>query len=416
MDGIEDSNTPTGLTPGTQPDRPGLNWRTLPLTLKAILVANVVTACSLFLTWASFLFIQISGIDTGYGQVSLAALILAVILYAFALNKTDHQKSLVLGASVMLMAATASHVIFGLALSNYFESSDGEMFSGLASRGAGYKIGLLAAAAAFAFSIRVANDVVRGTQLKEVTPDWKLNDIAGVASAAIAPSLLVFYDTWQAPLIGGVLLLVVWYYGQKQKLFVTSIRPLMLAASLLTVTGSVIIGLAVDSETSTSNQSENQFFNFSSDEQKSCAEVFAAGTDTNEAINTSSCEDSDTGVLTFVLTQEYECQDGLTLHVNDYGWGKDGGTWNSPNGAVAPIGTCNGLASDLCSEAFKPGTTTLESWGSDGATCVGDDGEISFVISLSMSCWKSDKKYVLNDYGWGFINEPWQKGDPPYDC
>ena len=46
----------------------------------------------------------------------------------------------------------------------------------------------------------------------------------------------------------------------------------------------------------------------------------------------------------------------------------------------------------------------------------GADGKATMVFTMTLPCFSSDKTYLQNDYGWGYIEEPWQAGSPPSDC
>ena len=142
--------------------------------------------------------------------------------------------------------------------------------------------------------------------------------------------------------------------------------------------------------------------------------VFADGADTDKVADVSSC--SKDGSLHFVFSDRTECTDGTRLFSNEFGWGFSGKKWNVSTSGVIPIGTCTGLKADKCSDAFAPGVITDKEWTSGTPQCIGDDGRPTSVFLMALPCFKSSKEYISNEFGWGYVGEPWQKGDPPSDC
>jgi len=68
-----------------------------------------------------------------------------------------------------------------------------------------------------------------------------------------------------------------------------------------------------------------------------------------------------------------------------------------------------------CSEVFADGVTTQRSWDEDGVTCM-DDGERTFVITMESFCMEQDDAPLTNDYGWGYVDEPWNADEDAPDC
>ncbi|HSP03310.1 MAG TPA: hypothetical protein VLR27_07415 [Acidimicrobiales bacterium] len=69
-----------------------------------------------------------------------------------------------------------------------------------------------------------------------------------------------------------------------------------------------------------------------------------------------------------------------------------------------------------CTEVFADGATTQRSWDEDGVTCLDRDGERTFTFTMEAFCWEQDEAPLANDYGWGYVDEPWHAGEDAPDC
>lgn len=69
-----------------------------------------------------------------------------------------------------------------------------------------------------------------------------------------------------------------------------------------------------------------------------------------------------------------------------------------------------------CTEVFADGETTQRSWDEDGVTCEDEDGERTFIFTMEAFCWEQDEAPLTNDYGWGYVDQPWSAGEDAPDC
>jgi hypothetical protein len=69
-----------------------------------------------------------------------------------------------------------------------------------------------------------------------------------------------------------------------------------------------------------------------------------------------------------------------------------------------------------CTDVFADGVTTQRSWDEDGVTCEDEDGERTYVFTMEAFCWEQDEPPLANDYGWGYVDEPWNAGEDAPDC
>jgi len=76
------------------------------------------------------------------------------------------------------------------------------------------------------------------------------------------------------------------------------------------------------------------------DVEQTCAERFAPGRPTADVVaenEAGPCLDGDEVV--FAVDTSWECPDGTAIHqAGDYGWGRDGGTWQGPEVPAPDLG------------------------------------------------------------------------------
>lgn len=92
-------------------------------------------------------------------------------------------------------------------------------------------------------------------------------------------------------------------------------------------------------------------------------------------------------------------------------------------GVVGLVGGVGGFVIDdgggsdaRCTEVFADGETTQRSWDEDGVTCEDEDGDRTYVITMEAFCWEQDDAPLTNDFGWGYVDEPWNAGEDAPDC
>jgi len=219
-----------------------------------------------------------------------------------------------------------------------------------------------------------------------------------VSTAVGAASFTAFVDWWVVSIVLGVLSGVVWIALTRPRITGSLVATIGLIGSFGAIGGGVVEG-ALGSANSKDN---------------SCSSIFRTGAKVDALNEVDTCRNDDG--LTFVFLESTDCTDGRSLLSNEFGWGYRGGTWTAGRESVLPIGTCTGLAADRCTDAFAPGTVTDEAWSNGSPRCIGVDGTPTYLFILSWNCWNSGKRYLQNDFGWGFIGEPWQAGEPPSDC
>jgi hypothetical protein len=93
-------------------------------------------------------------------------------------------------------------------------------------------------------------------------------------------------------------------------------------------------------------------------------------------------------------------------------------------GVVGLLGGVSGFVVDddggtdlaSCTDVFADGATTQRSWDDDGVTCVDEDGDRTYVITWEGFCWEQDEAPLRNNYGWGYVDQPWNTGEDAPDC
>lgn len=69
-----------------------------------------------------------------------------------------------------------------------------------------------------------------------------------------------------------------------------------------------------------------------------------------------------------------------------------------------------------CIDVFVDGATTQQSWDDDGVACVDDEGDRTFMLTWAAFCWEEDDTPLTNDYGWGYVDQPWNAGEDAPHC
>jgi hypothetical protein len=403
-------------------------------SVRAVIAAtSIVFICS-FLPWVQVLVFSVSGIDIWYGKVALASTALALTLFYFLTKSKERQRLFTVLISSALALTTSMYVYISCAMSAAFTSEGGSSFTGFASRGIGLEVGVVFAAVALGLSLTILHHVFTGHAVQERSAVWREPELLAVGAASAGLSLLSFFDVFLVPIIGGLLVAGVWFGIKRSRQFSLQIGNIVLAIAVLTVGVGIIEGIVFQSQGDSSSVDAGLDFGDLSNSDSSsietdssaedsptdttlesdqlCAKVFASKKTTDEASDVFSCRNN--GETVYVDTNRISCTNDSVLVYNDYGWGKVGSVWNVANSKVIGVGDCLGLKSDLCSQAFAPGVATEDSWEYKDLWCVGTDGKLVSVPSLfAMPCFESNKQWITNDFGWGYLGEPWQTGDGP---
>jgi len=405
-------------------------------SVRAVIAATSITLICTFLPWVKVLVFSVSGIDIWYGKVALASTALALTLFYFLTKSNERQPLFAVLISGALAITTSMYVYISCAMSSAFASEDGSSFTGFASRGIGLEVGVVSSAVALGLSLTILHHVFTGHTVQERSSVWREPELLAIGSAAAGLSMLSFFDVFVVPIVCGVLVAGVWFGIKCSRQFSLQIGNIVLAAAVLTVGVGIIEGIVFQSKSSstsadagldfgdlsngdsssieTDSSTEDFITDTTLESDQLCANVFANKKTTDEARDVFSCRNN--GETVYVDTNRISCTNDSMLVYNDYGWGKVGSVWNVANSKVIGIGDCLGLKSDLCSQVFALGVTTEDAWQSTDLWCVGTDGKLVSVPSLfAMSCFQSDKRWITNKFGWGYLGEPWQIGDGPTD-
>lgn len=382
--------------PATVPDSPSATQR-LPIAVIVTFAAAALALIGSFLPWVSILVFHVNGTD-GDGVITAIASAAAIALLASTFRLKQRLLLLTSLASIALAITAFIYLWDSAQLSRVVGGKSTEFLGGMIRPGAGLVIGAISAPLAFLLSITLVQQARAKQSIRVASERWGAREVAMLACSSVALSFVAFADWWGATIVLGVIAGTTWFVLNRPR----TVAPLMLTIGLV-MPGTAIVGAVLEGALGGSSSSSS-----------SCSSIFKDGASTADAITHDSCQDH--GKFTFLFTESTSCKDGSTLRSNDYGWGYESGTWHSGDSAVLPIGTCNGLAADRCADAFAPGTITEEAWNEGTPQCIGSDGKPTYVFMLSWSCWNSEKKYLRNDYGWGYIGEQWQAGEPPSDC
>ena len=401
-------------------------------SVRAVIAATSITFICSFLPWVQVLVFSVSGMNIWYGKVALAGTVLALTLFYFLTKSKERQRLFIALISGALAITTSMYVYISCAMSSAFASEDGSSFTGFASRGIGLEVGVVSSAVALGLSLTILHHVFTGHAVQERSSVWREPELLAVGAAAAALSMLSFFDVFVVPIVGGVLVAGVWFGIKRSRQFSLQIGNIVLVAAVLTVgvgivfqpqgnSSSVDAGLDFgdlsnsDSlTTGTVLSTEDSITDTTLESDQLCAKVFADKKTTDEASDVFSCRNN--GETVYVDTNRISCTNDSVLVYNDYGWGKAGSVWNVANSKVIGVGDCLGLKSDLCSQVFAPGVTTEDAWQSTDLWCVGTDGKLVSVPSLfAMPCFESNKQWITNNFGWGYLGETWQTGDGPTD-
>jgi len=403
-------------------------------SIRAVIAATSITFICTFLPWVKVLVFSVSGIDIWYGKVTLASTALALTLFYFLTKSKERQRLFTVLISGALALTNSMYVYISCAMSAAFTSEDGSSFTGFASRGIGLEVGVISSAIALGLSLTILHHVFTGHVVQERSAVWREPELFAVGAASAGLSLLSFFNVFVVPIVGGVLVAGVWFGIRRSRQFSLQIGNIVLAAAVLTVGVGIIEGIVFQSQgdsssvdagldfgdlsnsdsssMETDSSTEDSITDTTLESDQLCAKVFANMKTTDEASDIFSCRNN--GETVYIDTNRISCTNDSVLVYNDYGWGKAGSIWNVANSKVIGVGDCLGLKSDLCSQAFAPGVTTEDSWEYKDLWCVGIDGKLVSVPSLfAMSCFQSDKRWITNEFGWGYLGEPWQTGDGP---
>jgi len=414
-----------------------------PIAVVVTLVAAGIAGVASLLPWASVLVFSVAGTDSVNGKVTLFAAAAAITLLIVGSRRRLLERRLTWIATACLFVVAGVYVYVGCQMSAAFTDSDAKEFSGWISRGFGLEIGIVSSVVAFAMVLTLLQHVRSGASLLTPSPVWGQREVGVFATATAALSLLTFYDVFFVPLIGGLIAGGIWFLLKRSQPLTGHVGRIVLVVVCVTVGGAVVEGVAFgldndsepadlwnfesdddsgDSTPDTSNSSDfgadtSEVDAFVDPSDRPCEDVFSEAETTDDAREIYGCQRGDETV--FILSETVSCVNDSMLVYNEYGWGKAGAKWNSSASATPALGECQGLAGDRCRDAFAVGVTTNESWEGMFAdiSCVDDNGKVVEVgSSYSTPCFDSDKSWITNDYGWGFIGEPWQAGDGPDGC
>lgn len=143
-----------------------------------------------------------------------------------------------------------------------------------------------------------------------------------------------------------------------------------------------------------------------------CTRFFSAGLPTGQIDEPVRCLDN--GSETYVFPIIWNCADGRTLIVNDYGWGYRDGLWSTSG--EAPFENCRSSADMPCREIFADGTQTRAEWNEGYLECFDDEGKIDYVVTSRWECFDSNEIQLTNRYGWGYLGQPWSANEDSPFC
>lgn len=418
----------------------------LPLIVVLTLVGAGVAAVGSILPWASVLVFSVAGTDSWYGRVTLVVAVTALVLLFTATRKPHRQKQFTYLAAGCLAVCAALYIFIGYQMSAAFTDGDAKEFSGWISRGFGLEIGVVASVIAVGCAAILVMHVRRGGSLTDRLALWGDRETIVFSVSLAATSLLTFYDVFFVPLIGGVVAGVVWCLVKRSQPLSGVASRISVVLIALALVGGVVEGVVFglddeaepadfwnfgtddtldlsDSSTSDSQGDGSDVTgdtvggeSLFGDDSRPCVEVFADVKTVDQAYAVFGCEKG--GETVFPTMETVSCKNSSMLMYNDYGWGKSGAAWNQAKKATPSLGDCQGLAGDTCSDAFAVGVETQKGWDFADLHCLDDSGKIVQVSGgFSMICFESDKQWIANDFGWGYIGEAWQEGDgPPNGC
>lgn len=411
-------------------DSPTANGRT-PVAVLVVLVGAAAACLGSILPWASILAFTVNGFD-GDGKFTLLFAGAAVALVVAALRISGRQFLLASLTSVCLAAASAIFVYDSVRITRVADGKGSAVFADLVRPGAGLVIGVLGASVAFVVSLTLVAHTRGGNAVRRASAMWGPKEVAVLATSTCAVSLLALVQWWVVAIVLGVLATGLWVVLNRPRLSSRSVTWFGAVAAVAAIGGGIAIGATRDSSDKAGLESLSSLLNNETTggsgsgpfesfplgdtiaPEPSCDSIFRDGAPTDDVRETDTCQGA--YGLTFVFTDSTSCTDGSTLYSNQFGWGYGGKSWSTPAGGVQPVGRCSGLDADLCTEAFAPGRITKESWQSGLPTCIAEDGSQSMVLTYELPCFNSNKVYLQNSFGWGYLNEPWQSGEPPSDC
>jgi len=408
------NNSGNPLPPPTVTQNTVTGSKSIPIGPLAVLVGAAAAALGSILPWASVLAFSVNGFD-GDGKITLIASGFSITCLVAALRVKGRQLLLAVLSTLGLGVAAGTFIYDAVTITKAIDKSQSEILGSIIRPGVGLLIGVVGSTLAFVVSLTLIAHTRRGLNIREASSTWGPREIGVLATSSAAVSLLAIVQWWVASVVVGVIAGIVWGVLRRPRLASPAVATFGLVAALAAIGGGIGEGVTRNHSAPRSTDSLSALASAGgSDAWPSCDSVFKAGSPTDDAANASSCTKD--GSLTFVMSDRTECANGTTLVSNDFGWGFTGQTWNSASVAAVPIGTCTGLSADKCTEAFSPGVTTLEVWGTLMPQCLGADGQPTRVFTLSWPCFNSGKSYLQNDFGWGYVDEPWQAGEPPTDC
>lgn len=386
-----DARDPLPPPPPTSPRTP------LPTPVLIAIIALLVALVGSFLPWARVLFFSVNGTD-GDGIVTAIASGVALALLGAALRTGTRPLLLTSLASVSCAICTGTYVFDAARLTSWASPDEDSIIEISITPGFGLIVGAIGSAIAFSMLISLTVSAKRGRQVREHIPSLGARSVTILSVVSTVLVFLAFTHWWRATIALSVVGVVIWYFAKNSSV-PSNIARLGVIGCFVATGGAVLEGFTVDSGQQTS---------------RDCERIFESGADPTVVADTDTCRGPDG--LTFVDLETKNCLDGRSLRMNQYGWGFAGEPWSSVTDAPAPYADCFGLADNRCALGFATGITTRSEWDSDPVTCLDPSGEAVNVYSFSWSCFDSNKRYVSNDYGWGYIDEPWRLGEPPGSC
>lgn len=363
------------------------NLRHLSLVERVTVGAVGMSLLSVFMPWARVLVFSYQGTDSDWGIIIGLCSVLALLLFAFDIEQVKNKSQQRDIATGLCAVNAVLYLYCAIRFADVIDvGGDASLLWGVVSFGVGMYVGVISSVAAL--TMLVVDRISRG---KEIGMRFRVCLIAGaVGVVSLAVSRWGVLSIVAACLAFGLLV-----NGRKT----VPRRVFSAGAAVLALTFGGGVGRVVSTNASSRESSPK------------CVELMAEGADVAAVEEATTCVDKK-GNATFLMTMTNECKSGKVLVYNDEGWGYRGEKWTKIG--EAPVGRCNSSATEQCSDIFKAGKITQKSWTSVNECLDGNDVKILF--TMSMPCFLDDREYVYNEYGWGFVGKPWNRGSDSPNC
>lgn len=372
------------------------NFSSLSPSTRIATGALALTLLSTFLPWARVIVFSFQGTDSNWG-ISIAVLsAIAIALFMLEIPQMENkalQKNIAIGLALFVAVI---YSFCAIRLASVIDMDGEEIFSDAVSIGLGMYIGFISSIGA---AVLLITDHWYSSRSSHKQIPFALTSIA-IGMLALSVAQWGFLS-----IIGGLAAIAILF----------KFRPTIpqQTFSILIVLGLIAAGGGVarvaTSDSSTNKNSSGIFGDTSKDPK--CEELMSEGADVEEVEAADSCEDKD-GDTVFLFTMSETCKSGKKLIYNDSGWGYKGEKWTKIG--EAPSARCNSTATEQCTAMFSAGAVTQGIWTSIDECLVGED--VKWIYTSTMPCFMDDREYIYNEYGWGFVGEPWTLGSDTPSC